>query len=200
MVRSGGRGLSFDVLATTTFEDNDITTIHRSKSDPPALQTDVASSISPRRNRRKRRNKNSRKKALSDCLEEINGDKFDSGSSSVRKSVVYEEMSVPEEKSVVSVEFCNLHGGELRQRSVNVREDEEEEENKNDLYENFRCDSSKQVDGVIDGMRSRKLEREESFDWKRVMAKDPNCELCKSFTNVICERFTFLLFLVVSRA
>lgn len=165
MVRSGGRHLSFDVLATTTFEDNDTkTSISRSRSDPPALQTDVAPE-SPKRNRRKRRNKSSRKKAVSDGLEETNGD----------KTVVYEEMSVPEEKSVVSIEFRNLHGGELRQRSFSVKE-ENENENEN-VNENFNGDS-KEVEGVIDDhMRSRKLEREESLDWKRLMAqKDPNCE------------------------
>lgn len=172
MVRSGGPNLSFDVLATTTFEENDTnTSISRSKSDPLALETTVALPDSPKRNRRKRRNKSSKKKAASDGLDETNGDKFDS-TSSVSKNVVYEEMSVPEEKSVVSIEFRNLHGGVLRQRSLSLRE-ENENENEN---ENFSGDSKK-VDGVIGDVRSLKLEREESLDWKRIMLqKDPNCE------------------------
>lgn len=95
------------------------------------------------------------------------------------KTVVYEEMSVPEEKSVVSVEFRNLHGGVLRQRSFSVRDEENENENVSvnvNENENF-SGNSKKVEGVIDDRKPRKLEREDSLDWKRLMAqKDPNCE------------------------
>ena len=185
MVRSGGRKLSFDILNTATFEDNDSTKrpMHRSKSDPPALEANAATSDS-KRNRRKKRNKGSRKNAGSECLEDIIEDQCESShvcNGSVSKNVVYEEMSaVPEEKSVVSVEFCQLHGGELRQRSVNAREENvnvNEDENEN-VDEKFGGDR-KEVDGGVKDKRSRKLEREESLDWRRiVMAKDPNCELC----------------------
>ncbi|XP_074324720.1 protein POLLEN DEFECTIVE IN GUIDANCE 1-like [Apium graveolens] len=159
------RNLSFDVLATTTFEDNDTNTaISRSRSDPPALQTDFVLE-SPKRNRRKRKNKSLKKKIASDGLEETNGD---------YKTVVYEEMSVPEEKSIVSIEFRNLHGGELRQRSFSVREENENENENANANDNFSGDS-KGVEGVDDHTRSRKLEREESLNWKQLMAqKDPN--------------------------
>uniref|UniRef100_A0A161ZHW4 Protein POLLEN DEFECTIVE IN GUIDANCE 1 n=1 Tax=Daucus carota subsp. sativus TaxID=79200 RepID=A0A161ZHW4_DAUCS len=183
MVRSGGRKLSFDILNTATFEDNDSTKrpMHRSKSDPPALEANAATSDS-KRNRRKKRNKSSRKNAGSECLEDIIEDQCETShvcNGSVSKNVVYEEMSaVPEEKSVVSVEFCQLHGGELRQRSVNAREENvnanEDENGNGNENEKFSGDR-KEVDGVVKDKRSRKLEREESLDWRRVvMAKDPN--------------------------
>lgn len=219
-LKSGGRKLSFDILTTTTSFDNDHNDFYyRSKSDMyNGNGTDNKSPKSPKPRRRKRKSKARRKSSNDDdCTTTISDNLFDckrynnSNNNSVVQTVLCEEgVSVPKNDSFVSTVSsvsgtCSgteyFSGGELRQRSSVVSGGEEEEKKKsNDGGDVKGCDNSvagKQMNG-------RKLETEESLDWKRVMADDPNCESCfivlliyfSSFCSLFCCMNLFTVMVV----
>lgn len=189
-LRSGGRKLSFEILTTSTsFEDDNNAFYYRSKSDIPILQNG-GTPKSPKTNRRKRKNKGSKKKSLIDCSISEDSTELELDSkcySSVVQTVVCEEVMVPEENSVAGTvssvtgpEFFN--GGELRQRSVvscggeEVGENAKEENNNGNIKELDSSVAGKQRP-EMNGNVIRELESKESLDWKRVMADDLNYNL-----------------------
>ncbi|KAK6146708.1 hypothetical protein DH2020_020577 [Rehmannia glutinosa] len=197
--RSRGRNLSFDILAASEYDDvMPITTaasVSRSNSDPPALQNDAASSPSPRKKKKK---KNRRGKTLqeSSVISEnvtyeasvINGDvNYSFTASTVTETAVVPDVESEGNGRVFTVTLASPFG-ELRQRNVgyvmngggsaemaseesgitkkegNVKE--EVAENRSDGKE-IKSDQRVEFNG-------RKLEKEGTLDWKKLMAEDPN--------------------------
>ncbi|KAI3729698.1 hypothetical protein L6452_18361 [Arctium lappa] len=205
-LRSGGRKLSFDVLATTdSFFDDDETFLLRSDSGPPIHQGEGG--VTTKSSRRKRKHKGSKKKKkASDELDlnkcgNSNGFIINSNCRSFETTaVVYEEAFVPpQEKSVYPVISSVRETPELRQRSsvasVGVGSSGEEAIPMYRIDENVKevDDSSwtgrvtaKEFDTELMMKQTaemnvnghhvgRKLEKDQSLDWKRLMAeKDPN--------------------------
>ncbi|KAI3700098.1 hypothetical protein L2E82_44714 [Cichorium intybus] len=202
-LRSGGRKLSFDVLTTSdSFFDDDDSFLLRSDSAPPIDQGDhIAASKSTRRKRKNKGSKKKKKKA-SDELDlanygNSNGFIINSNCRSVETTtaVVYEEAYLPpEEKSVYPVTSSIRETPELRQRSSVCSSVEETiplyriEENVKEVDDSSRTGSAsgKEFDtelmmkqtaemNVNGHHLGRKLEKDQSLDWKRLMAdKDPN--------------------------
>lgn len=203
-LRSGGRKLSFDVLASSdSFFDDDDTFLPRSDSG----QGEAA--VNTKSNRRKRKHKGSKKKKkkASDELDmntcgSSNGFIINSNCRLVETStaVVYEEAFVPpEEKRVYPVTSSVRETPELRQRSSvnsvgvgsfgdeamplyrideNVKEVDDSSMAGNSSGKEFDTElmmkqtAEMNVNGYHVG---RMLEKEQSLDWKRLMAdKDPN--------------------------
>ncbi|KAK3012091.1 hypothetical protein RJ639_012724 [Escallonia herrerae] len=185
-LRSNGRKLSFEILATSSFAGDGDASFYRSNSDPSALGNGIA--LKP--NKRKRKNK--KKKAIECSIPESSTQlELDCKSYSVQ-TVVYEEVTEPEEggASVCTVSSVAA-GAELRQRSV-VNDDvarnggekvmlEEESGGKGFNSLGKRSDES-------DGSASRKLDKEESLDWKRLMAEDPNQILSHGY-RTLCNAY-----------
>ncbi|KAI3503751.1 hypothetical protein L1887_32200 [Cichorium endivia] len=202
-LRSGGRKLSFDVLTTSdSFFDDDDSFLLRSDSAPPIDQGDhIAASKSTRRKRKNKGSKKKKKKA-SDELDlatygNSNGFIINSNCRSVETTtaVVYEEAYLPpEEKSVYPVTSSVRETPELRQRSSVCSSVEDTipmyriEENVKEVDDSSRTGSAsgKEFDtelmmkqtaemNVNGHHLGRKLEKDQSLDWKRLMAdKDPN--------------------------
>ncbi|XP_024994356.1 protein POLLEN DEFECTIVE IN GUIDANCE 1 [Cynara cardunculus var. scolymus] len=206
-LRSGGRKLSFEVLATTdSFFDDDETFLLRSDSGPPINQGEGV--VATKSNRRKRKHKGSKKKKkASDELDlnkcgNSNGFIINSNCRSVETTtaVVYEEAFVPpQEKRVYPVISSVRETPELRQRSsvasVGVGSSGEEAIPMYRIDENVKevddsswtgCVTAKEFDTELMMKQTaemnvnghhvgRKLEKDQSLDWKRLMAeKDPN--------------------------
>lgn len=193
-LRSGGRNLSFGVLATI---DSDEGFSLRSDDAPAAVLT--------KSNRRKRKHRKKKKKKVNDELDlDLDLNRFDSSSGFVINSncrssvetetvtaVVYEEAFVPsEEKRVCSVSSSVREANDLRQRSSFCSFEEamyRVEENVKEMDDSSRAGSEfdtelmmKQTAEMnVNGHHvGRMLEKDQSMDWKQFMAeKDPTSEL-----------------------
>ncbi|XP_052204959.1 protein POLLEN DEFECTIVE IN GUIDANCE 1 [Diospyros lotus] len=200
--RSRARNLSFEVLAATTFDANDVESIYPSLSDLLPRSDADSSKLSPsesKSGRRKRKSKASKKKnrTIESSISE-NG-VLENGcsrgelevNSSVSQTVVCEEVTVREESvcTVVPVRGSGFQNeqnsegflaGELRQRSVVSSAGSDDalsrfDENAKEESGSNKLDSSagKQLqEPNVSG--HRKLETAESLDWKSLMAEDPN--------------------------
>ncbi|KAF8378819.1 hypothetical protein HHK36_030168 [Tetracentron sinense] len=196
-LRSGGRKLSFDILSSDgSFDDE--TFLYRSVSDLSQENGGdgerLASPDKP--NRRKRKNKGSRKKKMIafSIEEDPITDKDDNGSCSkglesdsqsyMIQTTICEEVTVPEDKGesvrtvlqITESDFQNLHSDrpqflELRQRNVNgsgACDEPAKEENGMELNSSGKGLHLPEPNGTV----ITKLGTAKSLDWKRIVAED----------------------------
>ncbi|XP_051145060.1 protein POLLEN DEFECTIVE IN GUIDANCE 1 [Andrographis paniculata] len=185
--RSGGGKLSFDVLGGSECDDV-LALLSRSNSDPPSPGEDAA--VSPARKKRKRRNRKAktlRNSSVVSVTEIRKSDVTTNGdvSYSCTTSTVTETALAPDvDTGAVCSVILPPQFGELRQRNVGnamsagssvdaVREESgssrKEEKVKEEMAENRS--SGKEIGLELNG---RKLEKEGTLDWKKLMAEDPN--------------------------
>lgn len=196
-LRSDGRKLSYDILATSDFDDIMSATddgdaaLRRSHSDPPSLQNGTASSPSRKRKKKKSRKGKSSPIAESAVSETINGDvKYSCTLSTVTEvtTLVPDLDSEAQEVTLPSVYRA------LRQRNVGngvnggsaeVISDDSGSSKKDDMAneevaENCWTDTGKETGQQGPELNDRKLEKDGTLDWKKLMAEDPNCKLTRS--------------------
>ncbi|KAK4423363.1 protein POLLEN DEFECTIVE IN GUIDANCE 1 [Sesamum alatum] len=195
-LRSGGRKLSFDILAVADYDDVMSTTtaasLSRSISDPPSLGDRAASSPS----RRKKKKKGRKGKSLQDSsvisedviaeVSGINGDvNYSCTVGTVTEAAVVPDVDNEGDSAVRTVTQLPQFG-ELRQRNVgNVmnggsvemvseesgkKDEKVKEETGEDRSAGKEISSDQRVE-----LNGRKLEKEGTLDWKKLMAEDPNC-------------------------
>ncbi|KAH6790368.1 hypothetical protein C2S51_005374 [Perilla frutescens var. frutescens] len=198
-LRSGGRKLSFDILATSEYDDvtnaatADDAALFRSHSDPPSLQNGVASS--PPRKRKKKKSRKGKSSLCESSIAEtsaINGDV----NYSCTLSTVTEAAVVPEFDSEVQTVTLESVFGALRQRnvgngvnggSVEVSSDDSGSSKKDDIAKeevaNNRSGAENRSGGDMETgqegpeLNGRKLEKDVTLDWNKLMAENPNYAL-----------------------
>ncbi|GER37169.1 transmembrane anterior posterior transformation protein 1 [Striga asiatica] len=193
-LRSRRRELSFDILATEFDDVMSTATVSRSISDPLALQSDALSS-SPRRKKKKKNKKKSTsgKTTLQHSVvcgtSAINGDV----NHSCTASTITEAAVLPDVESEGNhrVYMVASPFGELRQRNVGNAVNggsveiaiEESVSSKNDR--SIKEETAEDVSNVKEvnsehrrvELNGRKLEKEGTLDWKRLMAEDSSYTL-----------------------
>ncbi|KAL2233253.1 UNVERIFIED_CONTAM: Protein POLLEN DEFECTIVE IN GUIDANCE 1 [Sesamum indicum] len=218
-LRSGGQKLSFDILAVSDYDDamspTTTASLSRSISDPPALGDRAGSSPS----RKKKKKKSRRGKSLQessviseDVMTEVSGINGDVNYSCTVGTVT-EVAVVPdvdnEGDSAVRTVTQLPQFGELRQRNVGnamnggSTEMVSEESGKNDekVKEETGEDRSAGTEISSDQrveLNGRKLEKEGTLDWKKLMAEDPNCKLILSsgFVDFNCVCVCDMAFMI----
>ncbi|KAK4400124.1 protein POLLEN DEFECTIVE IN GUIDANCE 1 [Sesamum angolense] len=195
-LRSGGRKLSFDILAVADYEDAMSTTrtasLSRSISDPPALGDRAASSPS---RKKKKKKKNRKGKSLQDSfvisedviteVSGINGDvNYSCTVGTVTEAAVVPDVDNEGGSAVRTVTHLPQFG-ELRQRNVGnamnggstemVSEErgKDDEKVKEETGEDRSAATEISSDQRVE-LNGRKLEKEGTLDWKKLMAEDPN--------------------------
>lgn len=186
-LRSGGRKLSFDILATGEYDDI-LESISRSNSD--LVRNDDAPSLPIKRSKSKRRRSRKTAVKIPDPVSEslisensvVNGEV----SYSCTTSTVTETCTVPEraEDDGSCVVPRPVQFGELRQRNVSSAMNGESsglmseesgkgrnDENVNDVIGEHRRSSSVEESHRKAMMNGRKSE--EPLDWNKLMADDP---------------------------
>ncbi|KAL9166712.1 hypothetical protein ABFS82_05G048700 [Erythranthe guttata] len=190
-LRSGGRKLSFDILAISQYDDVvAATSLSRSNSDPHG---DGASSPT-RRKKKKRRSRKGKTLLDSSAVSEISAIDGDV-SYSCTTSTVTEAAVVPPDLDGESSFAVTLPlvFGELRQRNVgsmangggsaemmmvseesgcSKKDDNVKEEIAEKQSGGEEIDSDQKAE-----LSGRKLEKEGTLDWKKLMAEDPNYTL-----------------------
>ncbi|KAL3644742.1 hypothetical protein CASFOL_009922 [Castilleja foliolosa] len=179
------------------------TSFSRSNSDLPALQSGSASS-SPRKNKKKKKQKSKTEKNLQDSsvipdntaskIPAINDDvKYSCTASAITEAAVTTYVESELNRTVFTVTLESPFG-ELRQRKVGSAEvaSEERGTSKNDgnvreeIAEKWTAGQEinaeqrgKEINAEQPGveLNGRKLEKEGTLDWKKLMAEDPNCTL-----------------------
>ncbi|KAL7149570.1 hypothetical protein ABFS83_05G050200 [Erythranthe nasuta] len=188
-LRSGGRKLSFDILAISQYDDVvAATSLSRSNSDPPG---DGASSPT-RRKKKKRRSRKGKTLLDSSAVSEISAIDGDVSYSCTTSTVTETAVAPPDLDGESSrAVTLPLVFGELRQRNVGsmanggsaemmVSEESGCSKKDDNVKEEI---AEKQSDGKeIDSdqkaeLSGRKLEKEGTLDWKKLMAEDPNYTL-----------------------
>ncbi|GAA0185387.1 hypothetical protein LIER_32675 [Lithospermum erythrorhizon] len=204
-LKSRERNLSFDVLRLMEDQNDDVLSVNRSFSDPLSLKNASFNthhqSIGKNKNRKRNKNKfkNSQHSVLSEIGEIVNLDNVDeleeekkkrrrnknkfknSQPSEIVNLDLYNYMGATcGTVTVVEENGVSQFGGELRQRNVGFVNEALSssgmllEVNGNMEETNVSCKNSEIVHG-------RKLETEESLDWKQFMATDPrlmeNCSI-----------------------
>ncbi|KAK4491844.1 hypothetical protein RD792_002621 [Penstemon davidsonii] len=194
-VRSGGRKLSFNILANSDYDDVMSHTFSRSNSDPQSIQKDADSSSQIRLNRNKSKKKKKKKKkkaakileSASSIVSEnsvINGDI----NYSCTVSTVTESAVVPEVESDSNCTVSRpLQFGELRQRNVSYVINGESaelvieesgngkiEDNVNEVIGENRSVGDERDSGRIIVLEGSKTE--DSLYWNKLMADDPKTD------------------------
>ncbi|XP_057777649.1 protein POLLEN DEFECTIVE IN GUIDANCE 1 [Salvia miltiorrhiza] len=186
-LRSGGRKLSFDILAADEYEDLiSSTAMLRSHSDPPPLQNGAAAS-SPPRKRKKRKSRKGKSSLNSESptaeTSVINGDV---NYSCTLSTLTEDAALIPDLDSEVQQVTLSSVFGALRQRNVGngvsggtveANSDDSGSSKKDDVAkeevaENWSgCGKESGQQGPE--MNGRKLEKDGTLDWKEWMANDP---------------------------
>ncbi|KAG9135515.1 hypothetical protein Leryth_024915 [Lithospermum erythrorhizon] len=208
-LKSRERNLSFDVLRLMEDQNDDVLSVNRSFSDPLSLKNASFNTHhqSIGKNKNKKRNKNKFKNSQHSVLSEIgeivnldNVDELEEEKKKRRRNKNKFKNSQPSEivnldlynymgatcstVSVVEENGVSQFGGELRQRNVGFVNEALSssgmllEVNGNMEETNGSCKNSEIVHG-------RKLETEESLDWKQFMATDPLMENCSIETSPV---------------
>ncbi|KAG8382677.1 hypothetical protein BUALT_Bualt05G0102100 [Buddleja alternifolia] len=196
-MESHGRKLSFDILAISEYDDVTSTStssssLSRSKSDPPSLRSDAVSS--PPRKRKKKRNRKGKLSHDSYVIAE-NAVMNRELNYSLTTSTVTEVASVPEADSEANCAVRTVtlppQFGELRQRNVgNVinggiaevvsegsgSSKKDDDNVKEEVAENVGVCKEINSKPVVE-LNGRKLERDQTLDWKNLMPEDPNYTL-----------------------
>ncbi|KAI3453200.1 hypothetical protein Pfo_009863 [Paulownia fortunei] len=199
-LRSRGRKLSFDILAISEYDDvmSTATTasLSRSNSDPPSLRND-ASSSPPRKKKKKKSRKGKTLQDSSVIYENvtsensaINGDvNYSCTASTVTEAAVEPDVESEGNRTVRTLTLPWLFG-ELRQRNVGnvmnggsvemVSEEsgstKMDDNVKEEIAENRSAGKEVNSDQQVE-LNGRKLEKEGTLDWKKLMAEDPNYAL-----------------------
>ncbi|KAL6577487.1 hypothetical protein OROMI_009815 [Orobanche minor] len=195
-LRSRSRELSFDILATEYDDVMSTASVSRSNSDPLTLQDNTTSS--PRRKKKKKKKKSSRGKPLQDSfvisengileVSATEGDvNYSCTASSIIETAVVSDVEGDSNRRVLTVTLVSPFR-ELRQRNVaNVMNGgsaemarEEKGTSKKDGNVNEKIAEHRSSVKEINSeqrmeLKGRKLEKEGTLDWKKLMAEDPNC-------------------------
>ncbi|CAA0811518.1 Protein POLLEN DEFECTIVE IN GUIDANCE 1 [Striga hermonthica] len=190
-LRSRRRELSFDILATEFDDVMPTATVSRSISDPLALQSDAVS-YSPRRKKKKNKKKSTKTIPQDSVVcgtSAINGDvNYSCTASTITEAAVLPDV---ESEGNHRVYMVASPFGELRQRNVGNAVNggsveiasEESVSSINDR--NIKEETAEDVSNVKEvnsehrrvELNGRKLEKEGTLDWKRLMAEDSSYTL-----------------------